>query len=170
MRKFISCIFILVSTLAFSQERDVYTIATLYNSIGLRPANFMYLAEGSIEELKANGLEQRDQGLSINYETPGKGNFSVGLKYYRTIFTYFPILYAGIQPCYYKSDNQNGFNIRPELGFLYDIIWQHLVGLRLKLAYGYDVPLANREGFSYSRSIIDFKIGITFNLKHKTSY
>jgi hypothetical protein len=154
----------------FSQEKDTYTIITLFDGPALRPPIFLNSTEASIEMLKSKGLEQWDQGISMNYEFLGKGNYSSGLKYYRTLFSAFPILYAAIQPCMYKAGDENGWNLRPEIGLLYDPIWQYVVGLRLKLDYAYDAPLSNQQGFPYSRSIIEFKVGITFNVHHKTAY
>jgi hypothetical protein len=170
MRKIILLLILLLPLLGSSQSKDNYTIVTVYNGIPFRPSVVHYSAEASIEEFKSKGLGQTDQGLSLNYELIAKGDFSLGLKYYRTLFLYFPILYVAAQPDFYRINNQNGFNIRPEIGFQYDPIWQYTIGLRFKLSYGYDVPIANGEGFSYNRSIIELKIGITFNVHHSTSY
>ena len=170
LRKFILLILISLPLVSFSQEKDIYTIVTVFDGIGLRPPSFFNTSEISAEILKSNGLDQSDQGISINYDLMGIGKYSAGLKYYRTIFPGFPILYAALQPCVFNNGDGAGWNIRPELGFLYDPIWQHTVGLRLKLSYGYDIGLTNHTGFSYSRSIIEFKVGITFNVHHKITY
>jgi hypothetical protein len=170
MWKIILLSLILQPLLTFSQEKDNYTILTMFNGTIFRPSNFCYSAEASIEEFKSKGLAQQDQGISLNYEFQNRQSYSLGLKYYRTPFLYFPVLYVALQPDYYSNGSQNGFNIMPELGFQYDPIWQYVVGLRFKLSYGYDVPIYNREGYSYNRSVIELKVGITFNLKHSTSY
>ena len=170
VRKFIFLILILLPLHSFSQENDIYTIVTVFDGIGLRPPSILNTSEISAEILKSNGLDQSDQGISLNYDQLNKNKYSTGLKYYRTIFPGFPILYVALQPCMFNDGDGVGWNIRPEFGFLYDPIWQHTVGLRLKLSYGYDIGLTNRSGFSYSRSIIEFKVGITFKIHHKITY
>ena len=170
MKKIILVLLLVLPLTTFSQEKDSYKIITLYNGVPFRPSNFYYSSEISFEEFKSKGLGQQDQGISLNYEFQNKQSFSAGLKYYRTLFLYFPILYIALQPDYYGNGNQKGFNVRPELGFQYDPIWQYLVGLRFKLSYGYDVPVSNNEGYNYNRSVIELKVGVTFNVKHSTSY
>jgi len=170
MRNFLLMFLLFLPFAAFSQEKDNYTVVTIYNGIPFRPANLNYSSELSIEQFKSKGLGQMDQGISLNYEYIRKQGFSLGLKYYRTLFLYFPILYVALQPTYYSIGSQNGFNVRPEIGLQYDPIWQYVVGLRFKLSYGYDVPVSNGDGFSYNRSIIELKVGITFNVTHSTTY
>jgi hypothetical protein len=169
VRRITLLILILLPIVSFSQK-DIYTIVTIYDGPGLRPASLFNSTEESIEILTSKGLEETDRGVSLNYELLGKSNYSTGIKFYSTIFSGFPILYAGLQPCIFRTDEVNGWNLRPELGFVYDPVWQYIVGLRFKLDYGYDIPLSNSKGFSYSRSIIEFKVGITFNVHHRTIY
>jgi hypothetical protein len=170
MRKIILLSLIFLPLAAFTQSKDNYTILTIYNGIPFRPSVICYSSEVSIEQFKSKGLGQTDEGISLNCELIRRGDFSFGLKYYRTLFLYFPILYAALQPDFYRINNQNGFNVRPEVGFQYDPIWQYTVGLRFKLSYGYDVPISNGEGFSFNRSVIELKVGVTFNVHHSTSY
>jgi|GEM_PF-2498871 len=170
MKKFIFLSFMVLSLAAFSQEKDEYTILTLYNGLPFRPSAFGYSSELSLEKFTSQGYREKDQGISLNYEYIGNHSYTTGIKYYRTLFENFPILYIAIQPDYYEADNHVGFNLRPELGLQYDPIWQYVVGLRFRLAYGYDIPISNTEGLFYNRNVIELKVGITFNLHHGTSY
>ena len=170
LRKLIFLILIIIPLFSYSQENDIYTIVTVFDGLGFRPPTLFNTTEISAEILKSNGLDQSDQGISLNYELLRGGDYSAGVKYYRTIFPGFPILYVALQPCLFNVSGEKEVNVRPELGFMYDPIWQHTVGLRLKLSYGYDIPITNQKDFSYSRSILEFKVGITFNVHHKITY
>ena len=170
LRKLLFLIFIVFPFASYSQENDIYTIVTVFDGLGFRPPVLFNASEISAEILKSNGLDQSDQGISLNYELLKGRDYSAGLKYYRTIFPGFPILYVALQPCLFSTNGEKGVNIRPELGFMYDPIWQHTVGLRFKLSYGYDIPVTNQKDFSYSRSILELKVGITFNVHHKITY
>lgn len=153
-----------------SQEVDRYAIITLYDGASFRPGNLRNVTELSLEWLNINGNRERDQGISATFEIIGGSSYSAGLKYFRTPLNGFSILYLAIQPNFYYASGATGLNLRPEAGLLYDLIWQHVFGLRFKFSYGYDIPLSNPEMFVNNRNIIAFEVGLTYNKKHKIIY
>lgn len=92
------------------------------------------------------------------------GNYSAALTYYKTIYVRNKIkLFGGLGGELFALNNNDGWNMVPEVGASYQYIKGRMV-FNTQLGYAYHIGLQNADSYTISRNEISALVGLGFRL------